>query len=404
VVLPVLSFAIFLAVGVLSIDSYTYTVTLFILTGITAATLCRGVERRAARVAFISLIGTMAFTGYLSRRVFNSYFVLPKYCISEHAELSDLCGSKLSSYYVNAGGVRALAIEAGMYAQPPFDKSGIPIVDYSRMEIGRQYNPCTVAQYGLENLELFYRTRNPERRALFLKMADWLAANQKEGKWFCHFPLKDSGQTPTSFDAMMQGQGISVLLRAWQIGGKTEYLAITKRAFESMRKTLDEGGVSCKCDEGIWLEEYPNRAAPSHVLNGHIWALFGVWDMWRVTKDSAARELFDQGIAVLKADLDKYDTGYWVLYGQRGQSRPIDSAHLHCQIEQLKVLAALTHDPVFRDYAAKWAEYQKSFRSFCRLVPADALSCHRRRSTLVLMGIGAISLLAYAWRRRRRAG
>ena len=54
-----------------------------------------------------------------------------------------------------------------------YDASGIPMLDY-RGQIGLQYNPIAIAQYGLGNYNLFVQENSEERRRKFLAAADWL--------------------------------------------------------------------------------------------------------------------------------------------------------------------------------------------------------------------------------------
>ena len=41
-------------------------------------------------------------------------------------------------------------------------------------EIGLQYNPIAIAQWGLGNHDLFHRTGSDERKEKFLKASEWL--------------------------------------------------------------------------------------------------------------------------------------------------------------------------------------------------------------------------------------
>jgi hypothetical protein len=82
---------------------------------------------------------------------------------------------------------------------------------------------------------------------------------------------------------------------------------------------------------------------PAHILNGFIFALFGLYDYYRVTQDEHALELFNAGIETLRSKLHLYDTGRVTRYdlllrgqllrlivpGRQPQSRyPIDKVVL----------------------------------------------------------------------------
>ena len=59
--------------------------------------------------------------------------------------------------------------------QGAYDASGIPQLDYHG-NIGLQYNPIAIAQYGLGNYNQWRRTSDPERRKKVFLVADWLDA------------------------------------------------------------------------------------------------------------------------------------------------------------------------------------------------------------------------------------
>jgi heparosan-N-sulfate-glucuronate 5-epimerase len=91
---------------------------------------------------------------------------------------------------------------------------------------------------------------------------------------------------------MTQALGVSVLPRAHQLTGDEKYMATARRAMGWISKPVEDGGCSFRNENGTWIEEYPNASDPNHVLNGHMWALFGVWDFYRATQDENAKTFF----------------------------------------------------------------------------------------------------------------
>lgn len=308
-------------------------------------------------VALFIILFAVSFVGYQSYKTYKLYFDTSSTYSLMKADLSDISDKTLSHYYVDMDGQGVKAVESGIYSIPPFDENGIPIVTYKAIT-GKHYNPATIAQFAIENWEIFLRTNNKSVYDVFIKQANWLVDNQVQGGWYYHFDLEDRSLKKPWLSGLAQGQGISVLLRAYQRTNDVKYLKAATDAFEVMMTPLDKGGILYRDNTGLWFEEYPNQLAPSHVMNGHIWALFGVWDLYRVTGDKRARDAFDDGVIGLKKDINKYDTGYWVLYEQRPKSIPINAIYINFEIEQLQVLHALTNDSIFSDYAAKWKGYQ----------------------------------------------
>jgi hypothetical protein len=248
-----------------------------------------------------------------------------------------------------------------------YDATGIPMLDY-RGTIGLQYNPIAIAQYGLGNYNLYARG-DAERRRKFFASSDWLVRNLEQNPaglwvWNHHFDweYRDTLVAPW-YSGLAQGQGISLLVRAHAETRDSAYLDAAKRAFKPLLKTMDDGGVTYIDEAGDpWLEEYI-VSPPTHILNGFIWATWGVYDYWLATGDVSARELFDRCTETVAKNLHRYDTGFWSLYEQSGMRlKMLASPFYHAlHVTQLEVLYRMTGNGVFQAYARKWGEYRNSY-------------------------------------------
>ena len=299
----------------------------------------------------IVIVLSTVFLYFLHKSYRHYYRSLPKYV----ADLSDVTDNSLSHYYVHTRGELMIEIDAGIYSTPPLDIHGIPLVDYQG-EIGRQYNPVTISQYGLESWELFLMTKDTTYVRTFFHQADWLCENHRAGRWLYDFEIKDRSLKKGWTSAMAQGQAVSLLLRAYQSSGNAKYLHVAQKALAVLQQDVRDGGVAWFGDDMVWFEEYPNADNPSHVLNGHIYTLFGIWDYYRVTNDSSALTLFEKGVCAVARDIRLYDTGYWVLYEQNAFGL-INGTYMDLQIDQLTVLHALTKNDIFREYSERWERY-----------------------------------------------
>ncbi len=248
-----------------------------------------------------------------------------------------------------------------------FDAQGIPQLDYLGA-MGIQYNPIAIAQYGLGNFNHYFRSEEPERRLRFLLVADWLVENlqanpQGFSVWMHHFDWEY--RTPLLapwYSGLAQGQGISLLLRAWLETKDARYLEAAERAFAPMLVDVAEGGVHFTDTEGYrWIEEYIVDP-PTHILNGFMWALWGVYDLHLATGDERAKQLFCDSVETLKAKLHTFDTGYWSLYEQSGtRLKMLTSPFYHrLHIAQLRVMYLLTKEPIFEATADRWEAYTRS--------------------------------------------
>jgi heparosan-N-sulfate-glucuronate 5-epimerase len=296
------------------------------------------------------------------RRILPAYLGRGRSQLSFWHEVPELnpraTSAKLGEYYMS---FRAKADYAG-----PYDGAGVPMLDYHGA-IGLQYNPIAIAQWGLGNYNRFCETGDAGCEQKILKAADWLAGNLERNPkglwvWNHHFDweYRDTLKAPW-YSGLAQGQGISLLLRAEALTRRGKYQQSAERASVSLAKPISEGGVLFEDGEGnLWIEEYLVHP-PTHILNGFMWALWGVYDLWLARDDSSARSIFDRGVKTLQSNLARYDTGYWSLYEQSGtRLKMLASPFYHrLHIVQLRVMTNLTGDPRFSDVADGGQGYEQ---------------------------------------------
>jgi len=216
----------------------------------------------------------------------------------------------LGKYYIDF-------TEVAMNWDGSFDEKGIPLRHYR--EFGIQYQPVGIAHSALGNWDLYLTTKQAQYREKFLRMADWFCENLvikgDFGVWEYHFDYPRFHLKAPWPSAMSQGEGISVLARAYQITQEKRYLHCAELALGSFKASLIEGGVRYHDENGfIWYEEYPSLVEPPHVLNGFIFALFGLYDSYKSTGNKEALALFNEGVEILKANLRRWDLGFWSRY------------------------------------------------------------------------------------------
>ncbi len=297
------------------------------------------------------------------RRIFSAYLVPGKSHLTFWHETPE---ENLGASVHQLGEYQMLFAEKADYSGH-YDSAGIPMLDYHG-QIGLQYNPIAIAQWGLGNYNLFCRTRNDDRKKKFLAASDWLCVHLEPRSlgswtWNHHFDweYRSSLKAPW-YSALAQGQGISLLVRAHRETGDAAYLEAAARAFTSFQKSTREGGVTFTDEHGnLWFEEYI-VSPPTHVLNGFIWAAWGVYDYFLATESSAARELFEQAVSTIRANLDGYDLGFWSLYEQTRTLLPMVASPFYHRLHvvQLRVMYRLTGDEMFAHFADKWEAYARS--------------------------------------------
>lgn len=266
---------------------------------------------------------------------------------------------RLGEYYMDFA---AKADYSGQY-----DSNGIPMLDYHG-EIGLQYNPIAIAQWGLGNHDLFLRTGRGERQQNFLNASEWLCLHLEQndrGVWIWNHRFDWEYRSPLKapwYSALAQGQGISLLLRAYCNTGERRYLEAALRAFDAFLIPVEKGGVTFIDSSGdLWFEEYIVKP-PTHILNGFIWAMWGVYDYFLLTREESARNLFARATQTLLRNLSRYDLGFWSLYEQSGtRLSMLASPFYHrLHIVQLRIMYRLTWESKFAEYADKWEKYSQS--------------------------------------------
>lgn len=292
------------------------------------------------------------------RRIISSYLLKKNSQLSfwhEEPEINPAAfGDGLGPYYMMFSGKARY--------EGPFDESGIPLLNYHG-RVGCQYNPIAIAQYALANYNLMAKGEG-EKRDVFLRNARWLLQNRMVADggmplWPHQFDFEyfQTLKAPW-FSGLAQGQGLSVLVRAYAETKDQAYLTAADETFRSLATSIDEGGVLHRDDEGYyWIEEYLVKP-PTHILNGFIWALWGVYDYYLLTKHEEAKALFKKCTKTIADNLWQYDNGFWSLYELTPQwCKCIASNYYHrLHIIQLKIMYRLTGHEVFARYAEKWRD------------------------------------------------
>jgi heparosan-N-sulfate-glucuronate 5-epimerase len=296
------------------------------------------------------------------RRIFSAYLLGDQSHLTfwheTPAENPNACPNQLGEYHM-------LFAEKADY-NAASDASGIPLLDYHG-DIGQQYNPIAIAQYGLGNYNLSCRSADPSRRSKFLLASDWLCSHLETNLrglavWNHHFDweYRDTLKAPW-YSALAQGQGISLLVRAHKESGDLRYLEAAQRAIAAFQHPVDKGGVCFTDHNGdIWFEEYI-VSPPTHILNGFIWALWGIYDFVLATRDETAQDLYSRGVETLIHNLDRYDLGFWSLYEQSGTRMPMVASPFYhrLHIVQLRIMYRLTGNDVFARTASRWEGYTR---------------------------------------------
>jgi len=258
-------------------------------------------------------------------------------------------------------------LDSGLFDS--FDPDGLPLRRF-RAEGVSVHLFSKMFAYALGHWERYLRTGESRDAQALILVADYVLRNADCSDGGCALRMERPGKGHSGeISAMDQGMAMSVLGRAFRASRDLEYLNAAERCLQAFQKSVEDDGVVSRFSaiESIWFEEhtlYPIR----HILNGMVFALWGLWELVRFAGDSRAEALFSQGLSSLEKALGLYDTGfwsrYWVAEDERHYMASMKYHNLH--ICQLEVLGLMTGSDSFRSRGARFRSYLGSASCRCR--------------------------------------
>ncbi|TDC87982.1 hypothetical protein E1292_46165 [Nonomuraea deserti] len=228
---------------------------------------------------------------------------------------------------------------------------GIPVSTY---DFGTFQYPVEVVQYGMENYSKWVATGDEKYRPKAETVARWLLEHQDDkGGWPVPFAYsyRDglAGELRAGwYSGMAQGIGAAFLAKMYDKTDESRYGDAALRALGPLTTTVEKGGVLRSFEGHDWFEEYPTPT-PTHVLNGYLFALLGVYDVGELMDHAAAREMFKEGLETLDRVLPLYDlssrTSYDLLHYTRTPAtapNPARWSYHALHVTQLSALDAIT--------------------------------------------------------------
>jgi len=228
------------------------------------------------------------------------------------------------------------------------------------------YHSATIAQHALVDWNQFLANDYENDRDMFLTKARWLIEHEVRigndaGGWPISSPHPYVRDGRLWLSALVQGNVLSVLVRAYQLTGEEIFLEVARRAVRTFEQDILDGGISTPIGEdGVFFEEVAVYPA-AHILSGFLFALIGLYDYVAVTADTQVKLLVQRGMATMLILLDEFDTGFWTRSDllHRYLSSP---AHLTLQIMLLEALATYSDCEQYSVLASRWKSYQCQLR------------------------------------------
>lgn len=218
----------------------------------------------------------------------------------------------------------------------------------------RYLHPVAAEEYGIGLLEAYSKThdRRQLRTAITQAHALLRTAHRSSNALFFAYPFRfdlngnvNDPMTPPWYSAMAQGEGLALFVHLWLATHDAKWHRLLQPVFDSffVQRTkklpwaafVDRGGW-------LWLEEYA-KDPPGLVLNGHLFAAFGIYQYWRLTHDPRAKRLIDGAFATIRHYFPRLRVpGDLSHYGLRLGAQDINYHRVH--IAQMLTVYRLTGD------------------------------------------------------------
>lgn len=232
-------------------------------------------------------------------------------------------------------------------------------------------NPVQLAQFALHLHGLHLRGR-PVPGAFWVAVDRLLATQDGTGAFRYRFPLGD--RPPGFASPMAQGQGLSVLARAYLLRPEPRFLAAGDAAVRFLLVPVSEGGgredlraLDPSLRRYLFFQEWPAEV-PSFTLNGFLFTALGLYD-WAALGVATARR--EPSHAIAAADwacsvqtaarlLRYYDVGGFSTYNLQQIMGISPSPALHpfyqdIHVALMQAFWSLTRRPEFLEFRDRWA-------------------------------------------------
>lgn len=213
--------------------------------------------------------------------------------------------------------------------------------------------PVAIFQYGLGSYDLYLSTHDSKYLEKFRQCSDWAIENQEpSGAWNNFFFIYPNHP----YGAMCQGEAASLLIRAYKEFSDEKYYIASKAALDFMTNISNDSCTQKVDNHQFIFLEYTHRPV---VLNGWIFALFGLYDFLLIDKNFEYETMLKETINTLITMLELFDCGYWSMYDLDGRIASPFYHKLH--IAQMKALFLISGRSEFQNYAKKWEKNQNNW-------------------------------------------
>lgn len=245
------------------------------------------------------------------------------------------------------------------------DASGLALYrDLTTGEVA--HHPIVNAQYAMTAIREYDRTGDEKWLSRAVRNAEELIATrvEREGAWWYQYDwdwtyLERTLVAPW-WSGMAQGEALFVFSRlammqpdnpAWREAADRTWDSFPQRGWRNT-----EPWSTVVLDGNLWFEEYAGSVPPLRVMNGHVFAIFGLYEYWLLTGNATVAQYIDGGattiLDVMPLIRAEGDVTYYCAQPDYCRVPAWQNATYHpIHIQQLQALGRITGDDRFDEWA-----------------------------------------------------
>ena len=235
------------------------------------------------------------------------------------------------------------------------------------------YHPVLMSTKALNYLTTFQKTNDEWFFKKSLDLADKIIelSDEKNGSYYFPYTWFKIGHNeyfyPNWYSGMAQGRWLSYFSQLYLETKNEKYKRIADKIYLSVSSLHSEPNVTAiDKDNNFWIEEYPNahpssyhQRGPTHVLNGFVFAIWGLYDYYWIDQDPAVKRILQATITTLYNKAPSYrregGNSFYCIKHQK-HSYAVASDHYHdIHIKQLYELYEITGEDFFKTLSEAFA-------------------------------------------------
>lgn len=221
------------------------------------------------------------------------------------------------------------------------------------------------ARYLLELLNDYHQSENESYRRKARAVAEEFVNRSivhRDGIYlpyeFTYYQHGDDTFRSPWYSGMAQGICLSAYVRGYKETDSDWYRDRADDIFRSLRtfptdRSTKPWVVAIENDEYYWIEEYP-KPSLIHTLNGFNFAIWGLYEYWKLNQSQRAKRTLDVAITTVKHHLSEYRRPDKLSFYCLGHDNIASRAYHTLHIRQFRDLNQLTGDDYFNSMADRF--------------------------------------------------